>query len=534
MSEEMLDTRKENSENNLPRELSGETVICEAAGDYILPDYQPEIRKILAVRPALVPAGQYVGPARAEFTGSVVHTVLYTDNEGRLASASLPADYEFSVPLPEDIPCSVFADSQVEGTVCRPGGPRKLSLRTRVRSVVHVQREDCIAPEVRGMGSREDSASLEWLAGSLSGMSLTSGSSGEFTLSDTVRLEEGGEELRAVYAGGNLLINECRAREDGCLCRGEAWIKCLLAPPEGTPYTVRAKIPFEQVVPIDGMGEGAQCTAYGRVSAVDVSMAPGVDGGAATLALDVSAEIDACAAGTRNCKPTLDIYSTSYEMAKRYRTLTAAQLLGTTMANYTVGGSRPKAECDAEDAAAVVDTDGRVEIGGVTVEHGRAVVTGVVNAQMIFSSAPTGGEGAPVLQTAEIPAPFRIETDLRLPNGQTPRLDCRGELISARGRIEPNALAVDAEIALSLRASEEKELRVLEDAEPDRTVALTDQGDRIFVYYPQEGDTLWRVAARYHRSRAAIAAQNGLGEAAVAAPDSPASLDGVHHLLITE
>ena len=41
----------------IERDVYGECMTCEASGEYVLPDYQPEIRKILSVRAAVLPAG---------------------------------------------------------------------------------------------------------------------------------------------------------------------------------------------------------------------------------------------------------------------------------------------------------------------------------------------------------------------------------------------------------------------------------------------------------------------------------------------
>ena len=514
------------------RDLCGETVLCEAAGDYELPDYQPEIRKVLSVRATVLPSGKYVGGSKAEFTGSVVHTVLYTDPDGHIASASLPADYDFAVTVPTESGVTVMADSMAEGSACRLSGPRKLSLRTRIRSVVHVLREEAIAAEIRGMGSAEDCASLEYLTGEMAGMRLVYGESGEFTLNDTVRLEGSGEAAHAIYAGGNLLVGECRIQENGCLVRGEAWVRCLLSDGEGTPYTVRTKIPFEQTVMLEDVAAGAQAVGYGRISAVDVSVIPGSEGSAGSVGFDVAAEVEVCACYATQCKTVLDLFSTSYEMNCHYRTVTGTRMLGSTMGNYTVSASRPKNECEGEHATAVVDADGRLEISGVTCEHGRAVVSGVVHTQVIFTSASEAGDGGMAIVSAEVPVPFRVESDLRLEGGVRPRFECHGELISVRGRIEAGAISADAEIALTVRASESSEMRVLEDAEPDRSIALSEHADRIYVCYPREEDTLWSVAARYHTSQAGIVARNGLGEDAQANPASATSLDGIHHLII--
>lgn len=514
------------------RDVTGEIILCEAAGDYVLPDYQPEIRKVLAVRASLLPSGQYVGGERAEFGGRVMQEVLYTAEDGSLHAVTLPADYSFTAPLPCESPVCVTADSMTEGTVCRLGGPRKLSLRTRLRNTVHILAEEDVTPEIRGMGSEEDTASLEKLTGECASLSYATGDSGEFSLRDTVRLENSAEATRVVRNGGNLLVSECRVREGGCLVRGEAWVRALLAD-EGAPYTVRTKIPFEQFVPIEGDLTGGTASAYGRVCLLDSTVAPGEEGAPGHLIFDLSAELEVTVVRPTLCHPTFDLYSTAYEMTCQRKTLPCTRLLGCVSGNYTVSGSRPRSECEAEDAAFLADADGRVDIASVTVEHGRATVHGNVYVQAIFGTPPTA-DAPTALQAADLPVPFRIETDLRLPQGSSPRFDCHAELIAVRGRIEQNALAADCEISLILRATESSELNILSAAEPDCATPVAPCGESLLVCYPQEGDTLWSLAARYRVSRARLASENGLGEEALSLSHLTASLDGIHHLIIAK
>ena len=535
MSEGILEKEQSGrgAECFMERDVCGEVITCEAAGEYVLADYQPEIRKILCVRAAVLPSGKFIGGAKAEFAGTVAHTVLYADAEGKLSSVTLHTDYEFSHPLTEAGEYTAVADTMAEGTTYRLGGPRKISLRTRLHSLVHLYKKDCLTPEIRGMGSEEDMASLERLEEKAEGMTVSCGSTGEFPLSTTVRLDTPGTDAHAVWAGGNVLVSECRPQAGGCLCRGEVWVRCLLTEGEGTPSAVRERIPFEQFVAIDGADENSSLTAYGRLLSADVTIAPGEGEENGSLSFDVAAEVEACATGKQPCNPVRDLYSTAYDMSCRYRQVSLSRPLGSAMGNYTVSASRQRSDCEAENATTIVDADGRMEIGNVTMERGRAVVSGKIYTTVIFCAA-SGQDGTPTLLSAEVPTPFRVETDLRSPGGDQIRFDCHGELVGVRARIEPNAIAVDAEIALALSAYEMKNMRILESAEPDRDAAVEHRGNRIFVVYPKEQDTLFSLSARYHKSRASIAAQNNLAENAMANSHLTHSLDGMHHLLISD
>lgn len=517
----------------IQRDAGGETVSCEAAGDYTLPDYQPEIRRILMIRTAVLPSAQYVGQSRAEFSGTVAHTVFYADGEGKLATVTLDTPYEFSLTLPAEGEYTAFADSMAEATSCRLGGPRKISLRTRVRSLVHLFYQDSVTPEIRGMGSREDEKSLELLQKKISVGQVRCAASDELSLFSAVRTEAVmGEEARCLFAGGSLLISECRPKDGGCAVRGDAWVRALLDDGNGTPCVVKEKIPFEVFLPMEGVSEGDGCVAQGRVLSCDVQLTPADEAGTA-VAFDVVCEVEALAAGRKIVDVTADLYSTAYEMTCHHRTVAYPLPMGATMGNYTVSGTEKRGE-DAEEAATVIDTDGRLDIHGVTVEHGRATVGGSLTATVILAGPPREENATPHLFSVELPIPFRIETDLRPEAGHALRYACHGELISARARLEVDCVAVDAEIALSLRAFEEQELRLLAEAEPDRSVSVEHGGNRVFVVYPQEGDTLFSLGARYHKSRAALAERNGLPPEALAISDMTHSLDGVHHLLMED
>lgn len=517
----------------LCREYCLDPILSEAGCDYTLPDYLPEIRKILSVRAEVLPGMPLTAGAGVELGGSVLHQVIYADGEGRLQTLPLHADYALSAGAAEGELTGTFADTAVLGTVCRLGGPRKISLRTRLESRLRLLAEDNVEPDVRGMGSERDRASLQTLSCRVESEELYCARSPEIALTATLRPEGTGEGLRAVYGGGGVLVSECRAEKDALTARGEVWLRVLCTENEGAPYVLRERVPFETRFACEGVREGDGCVGHGRLLSCELTVLPseGEEGGSVTA--DLSIELECCAMAKTSCMPTVALYSTAYEMTCEHRDLTYHRPLGAAMGHYTVSGRRSRTECDAENAATVVDAHGRVELGTVALEGGRAVVSGRVLCDLIFTEPPTGEGVAPTLLSAPIECPFRIEIDLRIEPGATPSFVCHADLIGARGRIEEKALALDCEIALWVRAFEKKQTRILMAAEPAGALPTDTQG-RVRVVYPQKGDSLFSLAARYHKNRATLASDNGLPEAALANAASPSSLDGVHHLLIEE
>ena len=84
-------------ETNYTKNIKCKDVYTESVGDYLLPDYQGDVRKILFTEATLRPAGRFAGGDEVEFSGVVVYNMVYLDGEGNLASLEFTTDYDYSV-----------------------------------------------------------------------------------------------------------------------------------------------------------------------------------------------------------------------------------------------------------------------------------------------------------------------------------------------------------------------------------------------------------------------------------------------------
>ena len=120
-------------------DIFGDAVVSEVNEEFNLPEYEPEIKKILRVTARILPAGKYIGAGKAEFAGSVIYGVIYLGSEGEIGSVNLSSDWELAVPFPEtDGECAVYASVRADNVTCRPTGPRRLSFRTRLKSRIEM------------------------------------------------------------------------------------------------------------------------------------------------------------------------------------------------------------------------------------------------------------------------------------------------------------------------------------------------------------------------------------------------------------
>jgi hypothetical protein len=123
----MTNDRKSGYQRAISREL-----FTEVACDYVLPDYLGEVRKILYTEARAMPLPTYMNGEEASASGGVRFRMVYTDDEGRLASVEFSEDYEIRERIVTEDRGEVSAETAVESSSMRLLGPRKISAKARV------------------------------------------------------------------------------------------------------------------------------------------------------------------------------------------------------------------------------------------------------------------------------------------------------------------------------------------------------------------------------------------------------------------
>ena len=203
-----------------------ETVFCESVGEYTLPDYLPEVRKLLRIETRLLPAGQFVGTGKAEFTGTVIYTILYSDENGKLASTVLNGDYRFTVPVTAEGSAEAIAESRVDRVTHRLSGPRRISIRASIASDVRLLTEEGVVAS----DTTDDSVMYENLAGRDVVSDFHRVFDDSMKLTDSYRFDGVRAELiRPISSCAAVFVKESRPQNDGIYCSGEIWVKFLYA-----------------------------------------------------------------------------------------------------------------------------------------------------------------------------------------------------------------------------------------------------------------------------------------------------------------
>ena len=500
--------------------ICDKTVTSEVAGDFSLPDYQPEIKRLLRVSATVQPPTHYVGGGSAEFAGTVDFCMIYAGSDGKMYCFPSSSDYVFRVPLEaspdfdlnDGLMC--YALCEPESVISRVIGPRRMSVKCRLKARVRACGSYLLQEKRRGTLAAVGGEERLWHEVETAVSAYAQGE--PFVVSDEVVLEkEDGQsdDWRIVSGDAQVMVGEAVCGNGRVNCRGEVVLKLMLQrEDEGhEPVSVWRKLPFDHEMKMDGAAVGGEAAVDGCCTELNLSMEDG------RVLCEAEVVLEARCQRAQTLSYTADWYATGCESSCGFSEVTVPRALRCINGNVTQSESKPIEELGPGTDVRVVDVAGQATAEAVTQDRGRYVISGNCRYTLILAS-PDGE-----MSTKEVEMPWRYVVD-GAPSGEVPlHYEGQARVLSARARMDGKRLAIDAELGVCTRLWTEETVSVataLTVQEPVERLA----GEMILCY-PSREDTLWSVGKRYGCAIDRLVVKNHLNDGKRA--DDIASLSDV-------
>ncbi len=465
-------------------------LVTEVSGDFVLPDYQCDIRRILCVFATVLPPAKYVSASEAEFSGTVDFRVTYVGGDGELYSIPLSEAYSFSVPLDAEgeagestVLCSIRAD----GVNTRVSAPRKLNLRLRLRPYVRVLRQTPATLAIIGDAPADSVFRRIERARRLEC---------ESSVSEIVPVESVmpplADDVRIVSADAGAVVTACSYIPGGVRCQGKVRIK-LVCVSDGGEFSTRTKeVPFESENEISLRDASLRATA----TVCDMTVNVGDEG--VECSMGVVSEVVACA--NTEQEYTADAYSDSNECECISASLMARSYTMCACGNATLSERIAIADTSVPADAEIIDAFARASMQTCEWQNGKYVFGGNADITLIWRKDADFG-------VQELHVPIRYEHSCG-DGGEIACFDASVALDGLRCRIEGDNLCVDAELVVSADCMAEHTVNMIETLElGEQYISARKAG--LTVCYPDSQDTLWAIAKRYKVSPAAVSGEVG-------------------------
>ena len=466
--------------------------------DMVLPDYCPDVVKILKCSVTPVILSTQLSGDRLEAEGTASVRLYYLSEDGQLSCYEQKYPFEKVVELRETpVRPVVEAQATLSYVNCRAMSQRRVDIHGAVTVHLRVlgQREQSVVSGASGLGICLKSQNVS--ATRLSGSAYR-----PFTIREELEPVPGTpavESILHVYGYASLI--ECKIIPGKIILKGELRLQILYRPAgeEGAiPGQMQYQIPVSQILDVDGVQEQSVC----QVSLIpaDIIVTLKNEGSEGEEKLALSALMFARAVVYENQHLTLaeDCYSTGYACDSVVTNLTLSQvtaLLDEHRQQHLSVELPPEATGDLISLWA--------QMGDAQYDEQAHELAG----QMTLFLLACDGEGMPLY--------FERNMQLRMPV----TLQQGEELSEAQAQLEGighnrngNQLEIVCDVRFTAKRSISQSFSAVSEITVDETHPKPVRSAALTIFFARKGENVWDIARQYNTSMEAVMEENNLTE----------------------
>ncbi len=485
---------------------------ADVAGEYVLPDYYGDIRRVLCLRTKVHTDGSYQNANRLEYEGVVQFSLLYIAEDDRVQNATFTIDYQDSIPwdASEELEQVLMLNPSVLQSSCRVQSARKISLKAKISTEILQRTKQCVAPRIIGSNTVADEENLAYRKSECQTMDFRFASVADLPFVYELECDA------SVAPIGELCFSELELRfedavlnEEGLLCTGNAFLQCLYRTQgsEEQPQfeNLCKSFPISITVADPEFGEGFLYRATPSVRTMRAECRENAYGEMRVIECHASYDLQIEAAQNQTVQVVKDAYSTACQTELQRLSMATPVLVGVYHSNVTVNEGRARSELGAEGAQRVtmLTADPKILKSNYDPDAQKLLLDGEIQIGALLSN----GEGA-AFSDASYRLPFHAELNhIRTTGDAEFRYDCR--VLSAKGRLDEKSLFANVELGIDVMVSAVSQEELLESIEL-QSDARYEKDSALTVYYPMGSEELWEIAKRYHVKKEEILSQNHL------------------------
>lgn len=465
--------------------------------DIILPDYCPEIQKILrcSVQPDIKSVQNSSGRITAE--GNAVIRLFYLGDNGK------PAAFEQSCPIRKFVESNKITNESaatvsvnVDYVNCRAVSPRRADVRGMLTFIfsANCKREENILSSADGCGIMV--MTEDCTAASVRGVCEKS-----FYMSEVIELsEKNGTVSQIINVSPFVCASEIKCINNKALIKGDCSVKIYyLCEESGAVESVEHSMPVSQIIELDGLNENCISSISLKTMACEAAVKSDSSGDMRLIDLNVRISAFALALEENPLSLITDAYSTDYELKTTTKNIEIAEYNDKTDFSFTNKVVLESIGVSVDCILAAWCSDIKYSFG---VKDGKCALSGTYQSTVVYRDADNQ------LGIIQKPVDFDYTTGVAV-NGD--RISCYGSAtvsgcscaLTGDSRIElKTEIYVSAVVLSSVMKKYIGAIEISDnEKQKEKPCALT-------VYYCEKGEKLWDIAKKYGTTVEAVMLEN--------------------------
>lgn len=480
--------------------------------DYVLPDYYPDIFKIL--RCSLIPgiSSYSISGSQLFIDGAVLIKILYlADDCVNVHCVEQRYTYSKTLELTKAAEqATVSIQTKTDYSNCRAVSGRRFD----VRGAVSCKVKACAQKTVEVLSGAED---LETKAETLSycGSKLIGG--GQFAIREDIETGTGkGGILGIIHTDCYAVINDIKVIAGKAVIKGEAKVKALylVKIDDDTQDTevMEASVPISRIIDMDGLDDSYTCYADIKVMDCGLEIKPSDSGESRILGCDLTVDCKITASKDTNIPILTDLFSTEYETEFTKSAVKAEYAPVKIQKQLT---HKTVLECKEGNLEEIFDC--RCDLTGVSCRfngEGSLIISGQLISQAI---GRLSGNGTPIFIEKSEAVELSCECGF---NDDDCVIDQNIQINDVSFNINGDSTA-ELRITLSLNGCiyKIKTVEIIEDVILDQDKPKEKNSDYgLKMYYAEEKESVFAIAKKYNTKPEAIREENELEEETLSEP----------------
>ena len=502
--------REQEKQSVLTKTFEG-TSHDEISAEYNLPDYLPDINRLLKVSAKISESSHYLSGDAVEYDGKLKCAILYATGDGNLKHTEFEREFAGTTAVSGTSgDCDIRFEPQIASVSCRLQNPRKLTAKMKLALATSVFCMGEVSPSVTGKLTAEDENTLEARTHSIASVYSTFAEEKNTPISEDVELDASLPAIEEIISEEmDPYITDIRTGESKVIYKGELRAHMLFLAekdedivgnaPNFVSFT--AKIPLSGEIMADGISERYIPLASISVNTPEFRPQSNAFGENRTAEIDFDYSVSVELFCNEEAVLTTDMYSTEYESTTETEPLRYDSVLTAKNFNFTSEGS---VKTDDSDFDTIIMATATASIDRTEKAGNKLWFTGVANVSVIL----TNGEGIYLAKNFEVP--LRAETD---GTGIHEFFEIRTQptVLSASARLDGDSIHVNLETLISYIVFEKhsepyvQKLAVYKDKP-----ILREKEASLVLCYAAPTDSLWDIAKKYSTTTAAIMEANSI------------------------
>lgn len=495
----------------------------EALGEYVLPDYLGDVRKLLLTTAEPTVMEKYKNGNNLDVSGVIRYDVIYEDSEGNLTPASFTGDFDASIPVTEGYVDSVVT-AEVGGCGIRLKGPRRLFARSRVDVLARILERD----EYRVDGDAFSSSGIisDCRTVEVGGATMAHGDEKEYR--EELGTIEGAilDEVAILGSRAEVLSVSIDKGEDSSEISADVLVEALVVVKGEMPHTRSSTITFISDLPLD-------CKDADAIPVVSVkSLSTSLDVGEEGVVVNATIVLEAECIAEENTKVRIisDCYSTERSLMCRHTDLGYTSHIGSQDVEGKVSHTVEN-KGESGNIRNILFLSASVESEVEEYCESGAKISGKIRFSGIACQINEEGEISYEPFKVDTPYEYFVKFNLQNPTKTTSSHTLYAK--SPKCDIEDGKISLCATLCGNISFAENLSFSAVTAASLGEEIFSHDPSV-ITVYYPAPSDTLFDVARMFHTSPARIARDNELSDDVFRGGSSRSPLSIVDSLIIRQ